>query len=154
MALHHGVVGDIAVITDNGLILEDGAPVHIAIVAADGVIVDPGVVSRLKGQVVFALHKAAQVPGPNSRSDGLQGADAVQEGVLLVGDIGDLVLLGYSLLSLLFLFYGGKAVLAKGKGSDVSHRLDTPASLALHTFHSRSARSHRSQGASWWVKWP
>ena len=78
-------------IAGNGVSPQVGALVHIGIIAGDGVIEEPGVITRFKGQVALALHEAAQVSGLDLTAHILQGTDTVQEGVFFMGDLSDLV---------------------------------------------------------------
>ena len=81
----NSVAGYIGVTAHDRLPTQKRALVHIAVIANDGVIEDPGVVSRREGQVAFALHKAAQIPGLDLAAHIPQGADAVEEWVFLHG---------------------------------------------------------------------
>lgn len=87
------VLGNIGVSAGDGLSKQGRALVHIGIVTRNGVVEDPGVISRLKGQVALALYKAAQLPGLYLLPDIPQGADAVEKGIFLMGDIGQFVFL-------------------------------------------------------------
>ncbi|EHM40642.1 hypothetical protein HMPREF0372_03487 [Flavonifractor plautii ATCC 29863] len=87
------VLGNIGVSAGDGLSKQGRALVHIGIVTRNGVVEDPGVISRFEGQVTLALYKAAQLPGLYLLPDIPQGADAVEKGIFLMGDIGQFVFL-------------------------------------------------------------
>ena len=102
MAGQEGSTGHIGMTAGNGIPTQVGALVHIGVIAGNGVVKEPGIISRPEGQVVLALYKAAQSPGLDLAADVPQGADAVEEGVLLMGDLGDFIFLigrHYHLLS-------------------------------------------------------
>ena len=67
--------------------------IHVGPSRGNGVIKKPGIVSRLKGEIALPLHKSAQVPRFHLAADILPRTDTVEEGIGLVGDICDLILL-------------------------------------------------------------
>ena len=79
-------------VTGDGPVTQAGIFVHRGGPGGDGVAENPGGVALLLGEVAFRLHKTAQIPGPHLNADVSQGADAVEEGVFLMGDVCDLVL--------------------------------------------------------------
>ena len=93
----------IGMIAGNGVSAQIGTLVRIGVITDDGVIKNPGIIPWFKGQVAFTLHKAAQIPGLDLAADVPQGADAVEEGVCLMGDFCDLVFLVGRRSQLLFL---------------------------------------------------
>ena len=93
MATQGGVLGNIGVPAGDGLSKQGRVLIHIGVVTRNGVAKDPGIISRLKGQVALALYKAAQLPGLYLLPDIPQGPDAVEKGIFLMGDIGQFVFL-------------------------------------------------------------
>lgn len=93
MAAQGRVLGNIGAPAGDGLSKQGRALIHIGIVTGNCVAKDPGVISRFEGQVTLALYKAAQLPGLYLLPDIPQGADAVEKGIFLMGDIGQFVFL-------------------------------------------------------------
>ncbi|ERI71307.1 hypothetical protein HMPREF0239_03354, partial [Clostridium sp. ATCC BAA-442] len=93
MATQGGVLGNIGVPAGDGLSKQSRVLIHIGVVTRNGVAKDPGIISRLKGQVALALYEAAQLPGLHLLPDIPQGPDAVEKGIFLMGDIGQFVFL-------------------------------------------------------------
>lgn len=93
MARQEGPPGHIGMTAGNGIPPQVGALVHIGVIAGNGVVKKPGIIPRPEGQVVLALHKAAQSPGFDLAADVPQGTNAVEKGVFFMGDLGDLIFL-------------------------------------------------------------
>ena len=85
--------GHIGAVTGNRVSPQAGALIHVGRTRSNGVIEEPSIVSRLEGEIALPLHKSAQIPRFHLAADVLPRTDAVEEGIGLVGDIRDLVLL-------------------------------------------------------------
>ena len=102
VSTHDSPMGNIAVAAHNRLISKNSAPIRVAVIADNGVVIDPCIVLQFSGEVALALYKAAQLPGLYLLPDIPQGPDAVEKGIFLMGDIGQFVfLIDYCFISFL-----------------------------------------------------
>lgn len=104
VSTHDSPMGNIAVAAHDRLISKNSAPIRVAVIADNGVVIDPCIVLQFSGEVALALYKAAQIPSFDVRPNVPQSADTVEEGVFFMGNVRDLILLGCSFLSLLFCY--------------------------------------------------
>lgn len=93
VSTHDSPMGNIAVAAHDRLISKNSAPIRVAVIADNGVVIDPCIVLQFSGEVALALYKAAQIPSFDVRPNVPQSADTVEEGVFFMGNVRDLILL-------------------------------------------------------------
>lgn len=81
VSTHDSPMGNIAVAAHDRLISKNSAPIRVAVIADNGVVIDPCIVLQFSGEVALALYKAAQIPSFDVRPNVPQSADTVEEGV-------------------------------------------------------------------------
>lgn len=85
------VPGHIRLVTGNSLTPEVGVLIHIGVSGGDGILVNPGIISRHGRQIALTLHETAQVSVFHLRANIPQGTDTAEKGIFFMADVGDFI---------------------------------------------------------------